>query len=110
MYMRFWYCHRARKSWLGSRYGKRSTSSRREADDLYQTRSWRGRPLRWVTRSRGVMRSPATESYNLNVGRYVLTGVSHSSLPSSTNRPMAMVVNAFVHEAMGKRVGGVTSR
>src|SRR5581483_1680361 len=104
IYIRFWYCHIVRKSLLGSRYCKLSTSSLRERVLLYHARSWRGRPERCVTRSRGVIRSVAKASYILKVGRYVLTGVSQSSFPSSTRMPIDVVVNALVHEPIGNKV------
>ncbi len=69
MNMRFWYCQRARKSALGSRNSSREKRSFRESGAAYQTRSWRGRPERWVTRSRGVIRSLAMGSFSLNEGR-----------------------------------------
>src|SRR5579883_1835804 len=109
IYIRFWYWNRVRKSLLSSRYCNRSNNSLRVRLELYHIKSWRGRPERCVTRSRGVMRSVAKLSNNLNDDRYFLTGVSQSSFPSSTSSATEVAVNAFVQEAMGNSVSGVTS-
>src|SRR5216683_2895209 len=77
--IKFWYCQKLRRSFVGSRCCRRSKSSRRVAVVLwYHTRPWRGRPVRCETRSRGVTRSVASASYNLKLGMYALTGVSQS--------------------------------
>src|SRR5579884_2903909 len=74
----------------------------------YHMRSWRGRPERCVSRSRGVMRSPAKSSQRRKSGRYSRTGRSQSSLPSSTRVAREAAVKALVTDASGKRVCSVT--
>jgi hypothetical protein len=75
---------------------------------LYQERSCLGRPERWDTMSRGVSCSVATRSWSRKPGRKVETGLSQSSLPSSTRVPITNVVKALEDEPMANRVSGVT--
>ncbi|MBA7662517.1 hypothetical protein ES703_70546 [subsurface metagenome] len=50
----------------------------------------------------------AKGSLSLNEGRYSLTGLSQSSLPSSARIPMVTAVKALEQEPIAKRVLGVT--
>jgi hypothetical protein len=69
MTIRFWYWNRVRMEAEGWRYCRRSYISWRVKPEPYHIRSWRGRPERWVTRSRGVIRRVAVSSCSLKSGR-----------------------------------------
>ena len=73
----------------------------------YQALSCRGSPVRWQSRSRSVARWVATRSRRRKSGRYFRTGVSHSTLPSSTRIPSAVAVKALVMDPTEYTVSAV---
>src|SRR6476646_6586596 len=102
MNIRLLYWKVERRGLLGSRYCRRRIRSSREKSELYQTMSWRGRPERWVTRSRTVICSVRVGSYSLNEGKTERTGRSQPPLPSSMSMPRSVTVKDFVMLAMAQ--------
>src|SRR3989442_4675131 len=91
----------------GSRYLSRSNSSLRVKSDLYQMVSWRVIPVRCDSMSRIVTLALRSSLKNWMSGTNWRTGLSQSSFPSSTSRPVATAVKSFVLEAIGTVVFGV---
>jgi len=69
----------------------------------------RPKPIRWLTRSRTVTISLSPGFDRLNPGRYVRTGSSHPTLPSSIRMASAAQVTALVLEATANRVCSSTA-
>ena len=63
------YWNLPRKGSVGSKWASRAKTSLPVSRVLYQNRSWRGRPERCVTRSRGVIDSVAIGSLIRRPGR-----------------------------------------
>ena len=63
------YWNLARRGSVGSKWASRAKTSLPVSLVLYQARSWRGRPDRCVTRSRGVIDSVAIGSLIRKPGR-----------------------------------------
>ena len=70
MNIRLLYWNFERRSSVSSRWTKRAIISARVGSLLlYQSKSWRGMPERWVTRSRGVIRAVVIGSERRKLGR-----------------------------------------
>ena len=69
-----------------------------------------GRPLVWLSRWRTVIVADADSSPTLKEGRYVTTGASRSTFPSSTSCMIARAVKDLDAEARMNGVCGVTTR
>ena len=69
MNIRFWYWKVSPSALVGLRKRMRRSSSARSKASAYHSTSWRGRPERWVTRSRGVISRLASGSISAKSGR-----------------------------------------
>ena len=69
MNIRFWYWKVSRRALVGLRWRRRASISARSKASAYHSTSWRGRPERWLTRSRGVISRLARGSISAKSGR-----------------------------------------